>query len=329
MTKSQFLVALALVVAVAVCVPFDLKQTPLLAEALTRGNKISITGNSVLSHTSRCDQDSRSLVSILANDLRQPVLDLSFNGQSLSEAANFAAVSLKNPHIQTVIFPVSLFEFVDWDTDPIRTYALFRLLNPDLDAASLAERAQSPGRFSGQESGLHAAFDYDGIHYPDYDGIKQHYMSYERDMMRCPENDGANLKFTAASYHHLLMQFPILDKPLSLVSSLGKDAAQRRKSLVVVILPIDFELFAKLGVPGLEALHAKVDHVVQTLGTDGLNVIDLSASLHNNDFADRWCACGHLLETGRQLTAERIVQRIPDSTRNILDSTQNVAVYYH
>jgi hypothetical protein len=322
MTKSQFLLAFALVVAVAVCVPFDLKQTPLLAEALTSESKISVIGNSVLSHTSRCDQDSRSLVSMLSDGLRQPVLDLSFNGQSLSEAANFAAASLKNPHIHTVLFPVSLFEFVDWDTDPIRTYALFRLLNPDLDAASLAERMESPGRFSGQESELHAAFDYDGIHYPDYNGIKQHYMSYERDMMRCPENDGANLKFTAASYHHLLMQFPILDKPLSLVSSLGKDAAQRRKSLLVVILPIDFELIAKLGVPGLDALHTKVDHVVQTLSSDGLKVVDLSASLHNNDFADHWCACGHLVETGRQLTAERIIQRIPDMT-------QNVAVYDH
>ena len=322
MAKSQFLVVFAIVVAVAVCVPFDLKQTPLLAEALTGRNKVSIIGNSVLSHTSRCDRDSRSLVSILADDLRQPVLDLSFNGQSLSEAANFAAASLKNPHIQTVIFPVSLFEFVDWDTDPIRTYALFKLLNPDLDAASLTERVLSPGRFSGQESSLHAAFDYDGIHYPDYDGIKQRYMSYERDMMRCPEDNGVNLNFVAASYHHILMQFPILDKPLSLVSSLGKDAAQRRKSLVVVILPIDFELIAKLGVPDLNALRTKVDHVVQTLSADGLRVVDLSASLHNNDFADRWCACGHLVETGRQLTAEKIVQHMPDLT-------QNVAVYDH
>jgi hypothetical protein len=322
MVKSHFLVTFALVAVVTFCLPIDAKRTPLLAKALVSSPKVSVVGNSVLSHTSKCDQDGRSLVGMLANDLRQPILDLSFRGQSLSEATNLAAASLKNPHIQTVILPVSLFELVEWDTDPIRTYALFKLINPALDAASLVERMKSPGRFSGEASGLEAAFDYNGIHYPDYDGIKLQYFNYERDVMHCPENDGANLKFVAANYHHLFFEFPILDKDLSLISSVGQAAARRGKSLLVVILPIDYELIAKLSIPGINGLHEKVNRVVQILRGTGLNVVDLSATLPDSDFADRWCACGHLLETGRIGTAEKIVQHISKPA-------QDVAAYDH
>ena len=315
MAKSRFLLVLILVAAVALCIPYDPKVTPLLITGRLNAATISVTGNSVLSHISKCDQDGRSLVTMMANETGQAILDLSFSGQSLSESANLAAVSLKNPHIQTVLFPISLFELTAWDTDQVRAYGLFRLINPELLAASFMERARSPNRFSGAEEPLDGPFDYRGKHYPDYRLIKTAYFNREKAAMPCPENDGADLEFVRANYHHMVFERDPDQRVLPLIASLGKDANQRAKSLVVIILPIDVELMTRLGLPDASALQEKIAGLVQTLAADGVTVIDLSASLHNSDFADRWCACGHLVDSGRLAVAQAVGRRLRDQPR--------------
>lgn len=313
MSKRRFLIILALVAAFALCVPLDAKITPLLAKVLASSATVSIAGNSVLSHVSKCDQDSRSLPRMLADDIRRPVLDLSFPGQSIEEEATLAMASLRNRKIRTVVFPISLFELVDWDTEPVRIYVLSRLIGPKLHAAGLTERAASAGRFSGESHHTEAAFDYNGQHYPDYAHVKAAYFDQEKALMPCPENDGTDVKFITALYHHDYVEYPILRDDMGLISSLGKEAIRLRKSLRFVILPIDYELLEKLDDPSATLLRARVAELTAALGADGLEVIDLSASVPNGAFADRWCACGHLLAPGRAEVARRIAQHLSNS----------------
>jgi len=315
MSKGRFLLILALVAAFALCIPFDRNVTPLLAKALTTSATVSIAGNSVLGHVSKCDQDTRSIPRMLADDIHQPVLDLSFGGQSIDEEATLAMAALRNPRIETVVFPISIFELVEWDTEPVRIYALSRLIGPKLHAASLAERAASPGRFSGASHHSEAAFDYNGQHYPDYDHAKTMFFDQEKALMPCPENDGADARLITASYHHGYLEYPILRDDMALISSLGKEATRLGKSMWFVVLPIDYQLLEKLDGPSATLLRGRATALVAALGADGLNVIDLSASVPNGDFADRWCACGHLLAPGRADVAGRIAQSLSNAAR--------------
>ena len=74
---------------------------------------------------------------------------------------------------------------------------------------------------------------------------------------------------------------------------------------------------AQLGLPDTRALQGDIAGLVQTLAADGVTAMDLSASLPNSDFADRWCACGHLLDTGRVAVAQSVGRRLRDHPREL------------
>jgi len=317
MSTRRFLIILALVAAFAVCIPFDSKVTPLMVKGITTSAPFAMVGDSVITHASRCESDQRSIPRMLADEIGQRVLDLSFPGQSLDESVSLAMTALRNPRLRTVVFPVSATALQEWDTDAIRNYALARLIGPNLRLTGLAERAASPDRFSGAPFHEDAEFDYDGKHYPGYDGIKASYFDNEMALMRCPENDGADLKFVAAIYYHAYPEYPMLQDNVTLLSSLGAEAARLQKSLVIVVLPINYELMERLAVRDVAVLPERTAAVVAAFQAGGLNVLDLSAIASDSDFADRWCGCGHMLSAGRSKVANQIAHGLPHAVRAI------------
>jgi hypothetical protein len=316
MSKRWFLVILAAAAVLALCAPFDAKLTPLMIRALSTQARTSIVGNSVLSHASRCDEDPRTLPQMLATDIGQPVLDLSFPGQSLDQAVNLAAIALRNPRTDVVVVPVSLFELFEWDDLSWRAYLMFRLINPAIVARSLTARLLGP-EDTATSHPIESAFSYAGRDYPDYDLLKATYFTPENAAMPCPENDGVNRDFIAANYHHMYFDFPVASDAIRMLASLGEEARRRDRSLLLVLMPIDSDLIARLDVAGAAALHDTVAHAVDALASRGLHVLDLSASVANAHFADRWCACGHLQDSGRLEVARRIGQALTAADRTI------------
>jgi hypothetical protein len=316
MSKRWFVLILAVVAVITLCAPFDPKLASLMLRAWSTSAPVSIVGNSVLSHASRCDSDPRTLPQMLAADIGQSVLDISFPGQLLDPAVNLAAIALRNPHTRTVVVPVSLFELIQWDGLSWRDYMLFRLINPAIAARSLRARLLGPDDIATSHP-LYSAFTYAGKDYPDYNLLKATYLGPESTTMPCPENDGVNRNFIAANYYHTYFEFPLASGSVKMLASLGEEARRRGRSLLVVLMPIDEELIAQLGVAGAASLQGTVTQALDALTSRGLHVLDLSSSVANADFADRWCACGHLLDDGRVAVAQRIGHQLMDSARTI------------
>ncbi len=316
MSKCRFVVILGVMAGLVLCTPFDPKLTPLVIRAFSTSAPVSIVGNSVMSHTSRCDSDLRTLPQMLAADIGHPVLDLSFPGQSFDETVNLAAIALRNPRSTAVVVPLSLFELIEWDDLSWRAYMMFRLINPSIAARSLRARLLGPEEIATSRP-IDAAYSYGGTDYPDYGLLKTIYLTPENAAMSCPENDGVNRKFIAANYHHQYFEYPVAAGSLALLDSLGKEAKRRERSVLVVLMPIDQEMITRLDVAGSADLQQKIARTVDDLTSRGLHVLDLSASVGNADFADRWCACGHLLEGGRLAVAARIGEVLTGSGRAI------------
>jgi hypothetical protein len=50
--------------------------------------------------------------------------------------------------------------------------------------------------------------------------------------------------------------------------------------------------------------------IAQRIRADGIELLDLMRSPSVDHFVDRWCACGHLSESGRNWVSERLAERL-------------------
>jgi hypothetical protein len=108
------LLAVLIVFVVAYFAPIPSRATLELVWTVWSGHgpapraNIATVGNSVVQHVSKCDQDKRTITEITSNALAQPILDLSYGGQTFLETINYAAIALKSPQFQTVIIFLGL-----------------------------------------------------------------------------------------------------------------------------------------------------------------------------------------------------------------------------
>jgi hypothetical protein len=73
----------------------------------------------------------------------------------------------------------------------------------------------------------------------------------------------------------------------------------------------------RLGVLRLGVLRERLGHVLRFFAAERLSFVDLSLELSNAHFADRWCACGHLLDSGRLHVVDKIMSALPRSARPV------------
>jgi hypothetical protein len=274
-----------------------------LTVARTGRSSAVILGNSIIDHVSVCDTDRRNIAEMLSSSTGKRILDLSYGGQIFDESVAYAGAELSNPRNQVVILPISLPYIAAYDDVDLQQYLLNRLVTPSLHWEGLSDRVASGKFLEGRSDPLKEAFSFAGILYPDYNGMKT-YFGRETQNNSCPEADGYNESFMRAYYYHSYIDYKMPPQNVELLASLAQQAASYHKRLYIVLMPMDYERMDALSSNMGQTALAHASTIVATLRSSGVDVINLSGLLHNEAFADRYCACGHLQESGRQqLTA--------------------------
>ncbi len=304
-------VAVALVVASVVClVPLPSRTTAATTFRLLLGRsgvsgQVAVTGNSVMSHVSVCDADRRQLPAMIADRAGRPVWRLDRPGQGWFETVDNAALALRRSDVADVMMFVSLFQLAATGLPDLREQAFFRMAAGDLAVNDLGARGWSWSVLS-QPGAQEGPFTYEGVTYPDYGGIKQRYFSVEKSLRTCPETLGHDLHFIEAAYWNSYVQVGPQPNAIADLVELQQRAAQAGKRLHVVLLPVDTRDVASLEPALAQQITANARRAVGELRRGGVNVLDLTDAVEPAGFADRWCACGHLGERGRDTVATRV-----------------------
>lgn len=278
------------------------------------GAGLGVSGNSVASHVSNCDVDKRPLSAMLAMDTRQRESDLSFPGQGLDQGINFAALAVNNPRIEKVVVLISLAQVEYRRRQDLRSDVFFRLAAGDYQVNDLGPRIR---RLQPITSGLvrqEDPFTYGGKSYPDYEGVKQRYMLPEREAMRCPETLGQDRAFIEALYWNYYLREPLSPAYLTDLATLSRKSQMAAKPVLFVLMPINLEDVSNLNPDLAAGIRARRDLFLALSAKAGVPILDLSEYLPASAFADRWCGCGHLVESGRKTLSARIATAM-ESTR--------------
>jgi hypothetical protein len=235
---------------------------------------------------------------------------LNYNGQSFDDSIQFTSAALQNQKIKSVIVLFSLAGLQQWDQGSLQRYLFFKLLNPSLQEATLRSRVFSPAILNGEASEGFLSFRYKGVEYPEYKQMLATYFERESEDMPCPERDGKDLRFIEAYYDHNYLRYPLRAENFDLLASMAEEASRRGKQFLLVIAPIDFDLMNQLNPEMAASVRAKEGLVFQVLKRRKVNVLDLGDALRNEDFADRYCACGHMVESGRRKAAQAIADAL-------------------
>jgi hypothetical protein len=272
--------------------------------------RVFVTGNSVVDHASSCDGDKRTIPEMLAGVSGRAVVDLSEGGQRMDESVGLAAQLLNSRSTDAVVFLVSLFAFHDRNSLDLRTELFFRLVGGPLHATSLFERLAT-GTFDGgaiqRELG---PYRYKEKDYPDYNHVKTDYFSREQQLMGCPEGLGVDRVFIEANYWNDYLRADVIAANVDDVATLVRIADEHRKRLVVVLLPIDLDDVRTLSPELAARIRDSAVSVADALRARGVPLLDQSEALPASRFADRWCACGHLLQEGRLDVATRVAESL-------------------
>jgi hypothetical protein len=281
-----------------------------LAVARFTESPVLVTGNSVMTASSKCDAERRTIAELLAPLLGRPIVDRSFGGQTLHESVAYAALALDNPRVEHILLGLSAYQFQEWAEMALPRALFFKLVTPAAELEPVAARffteRDSP---EGHAASLRP-FTYRGRDYPAYDVIKVRYFDVEKRLMKCPESDGSDRAFLEAYYDHLYAADALDERNVRALAGLSAAAAKAHKRLVLALLPIDYELMGGLRADLPDVVRRQVRRIVTSLRERDLAVVDLSEGAANASFADRWCACGHLALQGRQHVAETLAQAL-------------------
>lgn len=276
------------------------------AKTAMLGGGLAIVGNSVASHVSNCDTDQRPLSTMVAMATRRAESDLGFPGQSLDQEINFAALAVANPRIEKVVVLVSLAQFEYRRRQDLRSDMFFRLTAGDYQVNDIGARLRRLEPITSGFVRQEDPFSYGGKSYPDYNGVKQRYMLPEREAMRCPETLGQDRAFIEALYWNYYLREPLDSAYIADLTTLAGKSRVAAKPVLFVLMPIDLQDVTDLNPALAAAIRTRRDQFLDMSRKAGLPILDLSESLPASAFADRWCGCGHLVESGRQALSARI-----------------------
>jgi hypothetical protein len=265
---------------------------------------VIVVGNSVVSHTSRCDASRKTLADLTGAALERPLLNLGSPGQSFSEALNYVAIALRKTTFDAAVVFLAPYQLSEWSWPSLQTQLFLTVAAPpELTLNSLSARI-ADGYLLGGRDVAPESFRYKGVDYPDYEGLKS-YFAIEKTRMSCPESLGQQRQFIEAYYWYQYGSRPPLASNIEDLRRLSEEAKRRDKQLLVVMLPADLEDVAALNPELARSLSARLHDAVVKLRAHDLWLLDLSDAAPATFFADRWCACGHLAEPGRRFVAER------------------------
>jgi hypothetical protein len=309
MESRKFVLLIFGVALLVFFMPFgNWRDFKMLAMIATSSAPTYIGGNSVLKHMSLCDSDRRYISAMTSEASASPLLDISYGGQSLREQIAYLGFAVRNPKSQTLIASASIVDFDPAPEASLRRRWLLDIINPAGEFSAKGGAGSLAQFILGKD--LPLDFEYLGERYPSYDYVKRKYFSVERDNAKCPEGNGVNGGFVEAIYFGTYAKNFTDTAAVRLVADLAKIAKSRSRRFLLVLQPIDFELIEGMHVDWVKAIREKRDRVKVALATAGVEVVDLTELLSNDDFADRWCACGHLQDRGRRSVAKKISEHL-------------------
>lgn len=273
---------------------------------------VVLTGDSVIKHYSICDADRRYVSEIVSGNAALPLQDLSYGGQSIIEQLAYLGAASNNQSARTLVLTVALTDFLRVVRPSLRRRELFAIVSPANEIADGPAATRLSDLVLGGD--LPFDFDYDGEHFPSYDYIKRRYLGVEQSHASCPEADAWDRRFLKAYYYGTYVHGDLDDRHVGEMARLDAHARARGKRLMVVVKPMDIALIEQMDAAWARSVRARMALMVDRMRQAGLEVTDLSESLPSEDFADRWCACGHLQERGRQKFGEAIARALRKSS---------------
>jgi len=304
-------VAVILLAALAIMfapVPVDLKLAKTAATAMV-GKGIAVTGNSVISHVSKCDANPVPLAAMIGPSAGRRSFDISYPGQSMPEGLNFGRIALSNRRAEAVVVFVSLAQIISGGQPDLRTQSFFRLAGGNLAVNDLGPRLRALDPIAAKLPHQLDGFEYHGVRYPPYNKLKTQYLLPERLAQGCPETIGVNRAFIEALYWNNYLNGPLIASYVDDLHKLSQSAARSGKPVMFVLLPIDFEDIRTLNPELMRNIAARRDELLR-LARGRIEFHDLTEAVPAQGFADRWCGCGHLQESGRKIVADRVAQML-------------------
>ena len=110
----------------------------------------------------------------------------------------------------------------------------------------------------------------------------------------------------SATYYHRVVEYSPSPSLAQLIASLSRHLQTEQKSLMFVLLPLNFDYLGRLDPTWPDLVKQRRETFLAELRKGGVRVLDLSELLPNAEFIDRWCGCTHFSDTGRKQIVGRI-----------------------
>jgi hypothetical protein len=274
-------------------------------------DSLVVVGNSVVDHVSRCDADRRTIPEMLRDVGRRPVIDMSYGGQNLEESLGYAWQAVNKGGRGPLVFFVSSFAFNFAAAQDLRSELLLRGAGGALRGPSLLARFAEGVYIAPRPPVTLSSYTYRGKTYPTYEAIKETYFSRERQHMGCPETLGIDSTFIESNYWNNYARSERQAIYVDEFEWLARATSLERRPFLVVLLPVDGEDLSHLNPELAQQIRQRADDVSRALRVRHVPLLDMSAAESADRFADRWCACGHLGETGREDVVRRALASLP------------------
>ena len=301
---ARYTIAFLAVLLLTILFPFPTDEAKVLVrQAVQTSASTIVLGSSGVDEVSRCDTDKRTIPAMLSEQMGEPVIDASHNGMTMETAVNVAALVAKYRDVKQVVLAAGWLDIVESDALSMHDYLAFRQLNPELSFdPPLAYYHGLQSLFATHEH-IDQPFVYNKVTYPSYvPGL----FEQEAKLRTCPENDGHDMNGIAATYYHRVVEYSPTPSLARLIASLSRHLQAEQKSVVFVLLPLNFEYLGRLNPTWPDITKQHRDTFLAELRSSGVRVLDLSDMLPSSEYIDRWCGCTHFSDVGRKQIASKI-----------------------
>jgi hypothetical protein len=281
-----------------------------VVKAKTGPGQIAVVGPSTIDYVSNCDQDRRTIPAMITALSGTPVLNLAVGGQPIVDSLNLAALSAGNSNVKDILFFLAHTQVDDWTTPDYRTLLFYKALNPGFKVYDAETTTDFWNGLSGEPRRLVHGYEFQGVHYPDYNVLSAREFAKEKKLSSCPEVLTHDKEFTKSYFWWTNVEKKENSGLYNLLADLDRVANANGKKLHVVVLPTNLELIDSLNPDWRTSVSRFQDSVVENLQRRGLDVVDLSDDFKQDDFAVQWCACIHMSEKGRLKISKAVVPRL-------------------
>jgi hypothetical protein len=303
MRRNLVLFTIAFVVAFLAIVSFHGIPT---ADLQSLGRMVSGRGqavffaNSIGRAKSECDSDGRSIVQFATLDSREKIIDSAVGGMPLNVAMQSARIGMTLKRVDALIFLVSAYD--GYFNAAQLPYGLGSWIEDNLGfivgRSPVSEENRTPLVFEGHRFGV-------------YDELARTYFAREKAARTCPEKPGVDQLFLRFMYWRNLAHTPVDGKGLQAFERFVDDAKRSGVRVMVVFTPVNVELARKVMTPqSLAVMYANMKNIRADIRKANIRYVDLQEALPQSAFADQWCACGHMNQSGRAVVGRAIANML-------------------